>query len=126
MADPRATLKRLLANGPLTALPKRADDQLLIARLAGTRFSPGRDYAEKEVNEVLNGWLASFFAEYGIDHATLRRYMVDRGILMRDRACTVYRVNEAGLAGVDATVDPAKVLVEASAEREARRNKHAG
>ncbi|MEO5694195.1 MAG: DUF2087 domain-containing protein [Usitatibacter sp.] len=124
--DAKATFKRLLANGPLTQIPKRAADQLLIARLAGTRFQPGRQYAEKEVNETLTSWLSTFFAEHGIDYATLRRFMVDMRILTRDRACTHYQVNEAGLAGVDAMLDPAKILVEASAERAARRQKHAG
>jgi hypothetical protein len=117
-------LKRLLANGPLTAMPKRPDDQALIARLAGTRFKADKAYREADVNEVLKDWLATFSAPYGIDHVTLRRFMVDMQVLARDRSGSTYHLNSACLEGVDATLDPARILAEASAEREARRKRH--
>ena len=117
-------LKRLLANGPLTAMPKRPDDQVLIARLAGTRFKADRAYREADVNEKLKDWLATFSAPYGIDHVTLRRFMVDMQVLARDRSGSTYRLNSASLEGVDVSLDPARILAEASAEREARRRRH--
>ena len=42
------------ANGPLTALPKRPDDQHLIAVLAASRFEVGQTYLEGEVNGRLD------------------------------------------------------------------------
>ena len=44
-------------------------------------FAPGRDYSEDEVNRILQNLHS--------DHATLRRYLVDAGLLRRDRG--VYR-----------------------------------
>ena len=117
-------LKRLLANGPLTAMPKRPDDQALIARLAGTRFKADKAYRETDVNEVLKDWLATFSAPFGIDHVTLRRFMVDMQVLARDRSGSTYYLNSACLEGVDGTIDPARILAEASAERDVRRKRH--
>jgi hypothetical protein len=44
-------------------------------------FASGRDYSEDEVNRILQNLHS--------DHATLRRYLVDAGLLRRDRG--VYR-----------------------------------
>jgi hypothetical protein len=45
------------------------------------RFARGREYREDEVNRILQG--------FHTDHATLRRYLVDTGLLRRERG--VYR-----------------------------------
>ena len=124
MTQPATTLKRLLANGPLTAMPKRPEDQILIARLAGTRFRADKAYREADVNETLKEWLATFSAPYGIDHVTLRRFMVDMQVLTRDRSGSTYHLNPVRIEGIDASLDPARILAEASAEREARRKRH--
>jgi hypothetical protein len=118
------TFKRLLSNGPLTAMPKRPEDQVLIARLAGTRFRADHAYREADVNETLKEWLATFSAPYGIDHVTLRRFMVDMQVLKRDRSGSTYHLNPACVEGIDASLDPARVLAQASAEREERRKRH--
>jgi len=44
-------------------------------------FAPGHPYSEDEVNRILQSVHA--------DHATLRRYLVDAGLLRRERG--VYR-----------------------------------
>lgn len=116
-------LRRLLANGPLTAVPKRPEDQALLARLAASRLEPKRAYRESEVNEALGGWLGSFCAPSGIDHVTMRRIMVDTRLLDRDRAGLAYRVRlpESERLGDE----PAEVLGEIAAERESRKRRHA-
>lgn len=86
-------LRRLLANGPLTGMPVRPQDQALLARLAAARFEAGRAYREGEVNETLTAWLATFCAPFGIDHVTLRRLLVDSRYLVRDPAGASYRVD---------------------------------
>lgn len=116
-------LRRLLANGPLTAVPKRPEDQALLARLAASRLEPARAYRESEVNEALGGWLGSFCAPFGIDHVTLRRIMVDTRLLDRDRAGATYRVRLPREERLEE--EPAKVLDEIAAEREARKRRHA-
>ena len=42
------TLKHMLSNGPLTAVPRSRTDQEILMNLAAARFKPGRTYREKE------------------------------------------------------------------------------
>jgi hypothetical protein len=53
-------LKRMLSNGPLTAVPKRLSDQQLLVAMAAAQLEPGHDYSEGEVNEKLVTWLERF------------------------------------------------------------------
>ena len=115
-------LRRLLANGPLTAIPRRPDDQALLLRLAVSRFEAGKAYREIEVNERLKDWLATFCAPLGIDHVTLRRMLVDARLLVRDKAGARYhaeveRIPEARREAPQ----PGTVLEEVRSERAARR-----
>jgi hypothetical protein len=118
-----ATLKRLFANGPLTALPTRPADLKLLLRLAAARLQPGRHYSEAEINEALREWLATFSAAHGIDHVTLRRSLVDIGHLQRDRAGSTYRLNP--LFRPPSAADPAAVLDEIRRARADRKRRHA-
>lgn len=63
-------------DGRLQVIPRKqkAKDALFDALI--DRFEFGRDYSEKEVNEVL----AAVYDDYAI----LRRYLVDTGYLERD------------------------------------------
>lgn len=127
-SEVRRTLERLLANGPLTAWPHRPADAEVLRRMAALRFEPGRGYTEPEVNEILEAWLARFVAPFGIDHVTLRRELVDARLLARDSAGRLYRVDEARHREVAAEaahgLDPAAVLAEVRAAREARKRRH--
>ena len=115
-------LKRLLANGPLTALPTRPEDEQLLLLLAARRFEPRREYREAEVNERLRGWLSTFVAPFGIDHVTLRRRLVDTGLLMRDAAGSSYWTLRR-VPGME--VEPADVLAAVRQERAERKRQHA-
>jgi hypothetical protein len=123
--DPRKALKRMLANGPMTAMPKRSGDQDILARLAAARFEPGRMYTEGEVNVALEAWLESFTDRYGIDHVTLRRLLVDRRLLVRTKSGSTYELSEAARQDLERfhEIDPAQVLVRAREEREARKQR---
>ena len=65
--------------GRLVKLPaQRGRRRALLERLS-TAFEPGRRYPEREVAEVLGRW-----CEGGeVDHVTVRRYLVDEGLLSR-------------------------------------------
>ena len=115
-------LKRMLANGPLTAVPKRPGDEALLVQLAASRFQQGRTYTEKEVNEELGRWLGTFCAPFGIDHVTMRRMLVDSRRLTRDKSGSVYGVNAAFGDRLD--FEPAAILAEVAAERRARKQEH--
>jgi len=122
--DPRQVLKRMLANGPMTAMPKRPGDQEILARLAAARFEPGKIY-EGEVNEALEAWLESFTEPYGIDHVTLRRLLVDRRLLVRTKSGSTYEVNPEARQELEGfgDIDPARMLSRVREEREARKQR---
>src|SRR3954452_6752372 len=130
-------LQRLLANGPLTALPVKRADEALLLRMAAAHFEAGRPYREAEVNDVLERWLATFCEPHGIDHVTLRRRLVDKHFLLRDTPGAGSRVPPAGAEyrlapgkggelAADATLqeEPARVLDEIREEREARKRQY--
>lgn len=131
MSDPRGmaqrALKRLLANGPLTAVPKRPADQELLVALAASRFDASRSYLESEVNEQLRKWLPSISAPFGIDHVTLRRMLVDSRLLARTRSGSMYRINRERIGEIEGVmeIEPADVLAEIRKERDMRKRRRA-
>ncbi len=73
--DERTVLSRFFSGRTLNEIPSnRAKRQVVLQRLA-LEFDVGRQYTEREVNETL-------FAFYP-DWSTLRRYLVDEGLLDR-------------------------------------------
>ena len=122
MTNESLALKRMLANGPLTGFPTRRSDQELLLRLAAARFEPERRYSEAEVNETLRTWLATFCAPFGIDHVSLRRYLVDARLLGRDTSGSSYRLlRKSSLAPLDL----AQILAGIQRERAERKRQHA-
>ena len=121
------SLKRLLANGPLTAVPKRPSDQQLLVTLSAAQFDPQKRYREAEVNETLKAWIATFCEPYGIDHVTLRRLLVDSRLLSRTTSGSTYQVNRERLAEIEAVASmvPAEILSEIRSERESRKRRRA-
>ena len=119
-----AALRRLLANGPLTAMPTRRDDAELLLQLAAARFEPGRTYGEKDVNAALREWLATFSAPYGIDHVSLRRHLVDARLLVRDASGSQYRLNARRVRRDVPRAAPAEVLADIRRERAERKRQH--
>jgi hypothetical protein len=67
-------------DGRLTSLPRRQAMLLAALRILAERFEPGHRYPEREVNLLL--------ADDAPDPATLRRLLVDHGLLRR--AASVY------------------------------------
>jgi hypothetical protein len=67
--------------GRLALLPARSAKRKLVLEYVSNRFEPKREYGEREVNAVLE--------EVHDDYVTLRRYLVDEGLLERNAG--VYR-----------------------------------
>lgn len=118
----RSTLRRMLANGPLTALPRRPHDLDVLLRLAAARFVSGRLYSEPEVNELLQAWLEPFASPFGVDHVTVRRCLVDARLLVRNRAGSTYE--RPARVSVPAGVEPAAIMAEVQRERAKRKRAH--
>ena len=120
-------LKRLLANGRLTAVPKRPADQKLFVALAASQIDARRSCLESEVNERLRIWLETISEPFGIDHVTLRRMLVDSGLLTRTSSGSTYQINVARLGEIEAVrgIDPADVLAQIQNERLLRKRQRA-
>ncbi|CAL9522719.1 hypothetical protein SUDANB176_03885 [Streptomyces sp. enrichment culture] len=67
-------LRTFLRDGRLVKLPAQwSRKQLVLHHVAERTFEPGGAYSEKEVNDRLRAWCEGG----GLDHVTLRRYLVD-------------------------------------------------
>lgn len=74
--DEEQVLRTFFRNGRLTEIPtKRSKRRIVLERIA-LEFEPGVRYDEKEVNAIVGRFLN--------DYASLRRYLVDEGMLSRE------------------------------------------
>lgn len=78
MTEPSEILARYVRKGALRQIPARHEARLLVLGWLAETFAPDRIYTEPETNALLAG--------HEIDHATLRRLLVDYGLLARDRS----------------------------------------
>jgi hypothetical protein len=85
--DERVTsvLRAFVRDGRLLGLPAARSKRTTVLTHVVQSFEPGVDYSEAEVNAVLKTWAAGG----GVDHITLRRYLVDEDLLRR--ANGIYR-----------------------------------
>jgi len=74
--------------GRLARRPAKRKLQVCALIYLASKFESGREYAEKEVNELLDAWHT-----FG-DRVLLRRELVDGGFLSRDRDGSRYRLQE--------------------------------
>jgi hypothetical protein len=73
----RKVLKDFISpDGRLVAVPTQQKKRLVIMHYIVQVFEPGARYPEKQVNELLK--------RYNPDTASLRRYLVDDGLLQRE------------------------------------------
>ena len=87
--DRRVLTNYLLADGAIKEIPMQDKKLLVILRYVRDQFEPGRDYSEKEVNEII--------ARFHPDTASLRRAMIDCGLMKREAAGGKYwRAETAG------------------------------
>jgi hypothetical protein len=71
-----AVLRAFVRDGRITRLPAaRAKRRVLLEHVV-TVFEPGVRYPEREVDAILRAWHD--------DHATLRRYLIDEGLMARE------------------------------------------
>jgi hypothetical protein len=65
-------------DGSLKSIPNQHKKQMVILKYLLKDFEPGLKYPESQVNQILR--------KYFDDTAALRRYMVDNGLLKRERS----------------------------------------
>jgi hypothetical protein len=79
--DEQRILRNFIVDGRLVRLPARQAQILVVLGYVARRFDESRSYEEREVNELLR--------DLYDDTASLRRYLVDEGLLEREAG--VYR-----------------------------------
>ena len=73
-------LRTFMKPGRPVQLPAQLKKRLIVLERLVEEFEPDRKYTEREVNQIL--------VEFNEDVATLRRYMVDYGLM--DREAGIY------------------------------------
>lgn len=86
---PRELKPFLDEDGRLTQWPSRQKVQRMAVAMLAARFEPGREYSEREANELLRRWHTFE------DWALLRRMLFDWCFIDRDSDGTRYRVRPA-------------------------------
>jgi hypothetical protein len=71
-----AVLRAFIVDGRLTRLPAARSKRRIVLEHLVSVFEPGVRYPEKEVDGVLRAWHD--------DYASLRRYLVDEGLMSRE------------------------------------------
>jgi hypothetical protein len=79
-ADRRKVLDVFVRDGRITSLPSARGKRIVVLDWLAQAFEPGVRYSERDVNEII--------VTRHPDTATLRRYLVDEGLL--DRAAGEY------------------------------------
>jgi hypothetical protein len=109
-------------------LPKKALDLNILLLSSVLGLEVGREYSEGELNAELQRWILEFGRNFGIDHVTLRRYLIDEKYLRRDPAGRAYQRDPAGPRfSYDPAVralDPHLLVAEARQERVKRKQEH--
>jgi hypothetical protein len=75
-AESEKVLRAFTRDGRIVSMPAKWSRKLVLMDLVAQSFEPGVVYDETEVNQILRGWYD--------DHVTLRRYLVDAGMLSRE------------------------------------------
>ncbi|HSJ51936.1 MAG TPA: DUF2087 domain-containing protein [Actinomycetota bacterium] len=75
--DEETVLRTFFRNGRLTEIPAKESKRRIVLERIALEFEPGVRYDERTVNAIVG----RFFN----DHAAIRRYLVDAGLLTRER-----------------------------------------
>jgi hypothetical protein len=82
-SDLPGQLRPFIRNGRITVMPARHSARLALLNEVAQAFEPGRRYDETVVNEILKSLYD--------DHAALRRYLIDEGLMSRTPGGTYWR-----------------------------------
>ena len=121
----QAVFERMFRGGLIRSMPKIKADADVFLALAASTFDPRRSYTEQEVNEHLEEWLTDFVDLVMLDHVTVRRYLADNHLLIRDPAGSTYKANQVVIGTIISpearSVQPGQIL---SAYLEEKRQRH--
>lgn len=81
--DTARVLGRFLTAGQVQRMPSKAAKRLVVLEHLAGRFEPGKRYAEKQVDATLIEALVPREDGGEVDHVSVRRYLVDHGLMSR-------------------------------------------
>lgn len=120
-------LNKLCGKSDLIQFPKNHTDRFVLLESIALTFKPQKKYSEKSINETVAEWIENMAKESYLDHVTLRRYLVDFGLIERDPAGHQYHVSESRLSNLFEdtirTMNPFALVKKFRKEREAQRKK---
>lgn len=118
-------LRRLFKGGVIRRMPKNRKDAQTFLALAASNLDPQIKYSESEVNRELADWMADITCPIGLDHVTLRRYLVDLCFLLRDASGSSYSANQTVINNaIDPSarsIQPRHILEDVQRERNQRK-----
>jgi hypothetical protein len=90
-------------------------------------LSSKEQYSEESLNRAIKEWIAEVGSGIGIDHVTLRRYLVDAAYLHRDPGGSAYKAQPDGRGDVEFDLSVSRVdsvaVVQEAREQEAVRKR---
>jgi hypothetical protein len=117
--------RNIFNGGVMDRLPKSRRNADAFLALAAASLESQEVFTEAELNARLADWMASFANPRQLDHVTVRRYLVDLSMLLRDPEGRSYRTNQTVISrqiAPDArTVQPKEILDQIQAARLLRR-----
>lgn len=90
-------LNKLCGRSDLIQFPKKYKDRLVILGSIVFSLKSQKQYSEKLINETIIEWIRMMASKSYLDCVTLRRYLIDFGLLKRDPAGRKYYVAESEL-----------------------------
>ncbi len=76
-------LERFMSGGRLRRMPSKAAKRFVVLEHLAQRFEPGERYAERQVDAALREALVSREEGGETDHVSVRRYLIDHGLMAR-------------------------------------------
>ena len=113
-------------------LSTNAGDFFVVLAAAAQSFRAGREWSEREVNDLLREFLAGPGSMLATDHVELRRWLVDFGLLARDGYGHVYTAGAPAadlaalikeLSGIDLAAAGRTAREREAAQRAARKER---
>ena len=126
-AEFQKRLAQLCLTGDSTVLPGRWRDRQIILKSIALGLTKNKIYTESELNAALLNWVEAVGHSLQVDHAALRRALIDEKYLERTPEGAAYRVSGSGCAGwfdpSIETIQPEAVIENAIAEAAAKRER---
>ncbi len=107
-------LARLCLTAAGVDLPRKHRDRQILLHSVALCLSPDRFYSERELNREILLWLSEVGMKLEVDHAALRRYLIDDNYLERAADGSSYRRSRSRCADLFASdvdeLDPRAIV----------------